>query len=304
MHVTTRAQHGAIQTRKLSHAPPSSTSDLTVAIEGMAVKNPSQYYDTDDASPDQTLERTLCDPSNNIIQQRLPKITACTTTATSTVSSLSSKSLEPAAVVDPEWIRTRLTRLRPFSGSGQSLFEISFTFVRRDRMGKCMLKRVDVSKNAVAAKPSNIPDTLIDNKENGPSYVARPKPSVIGEGRFSRHIFNNAMRTLARTDQFTFVDSVDVTAAHPDVQMAEVTLASNDSDAWPSNALFMLIADNITKDEEANSSLLALSNHEGYHPVIRCEDMTSNAYESRAMRATIFFVHRAILRPMATRDAV
>ena len=303
------AQHGAILTCKACHVPPTPTPTPTpthsTVLGSMVLPEPSQLPDfgTPGASstPTRSLEQTLFNPNDNI--QRLQPRRACATSASS------SKGAERATSSSPEWIRTHLTRLRPFSGSGQTLFEISFTFVRRDRLGKCMLQRVDVSRNPMPTSTSNLADPSIDNnKENGPSsslgLVARPKPSLLTEGCISRHIFNNAMRTLARTGQFTFVDSADVTAAHPDVQMAEVTLDSNDCDEWPSNSLFMLIADNITKDEEANSSLSALSNGEGYHPVIRCEDMTSDTHASRAMRATIFFVHRAILRPMAARDAI
>ena len=291
MYVTARAQYGASRTCHFDYGSPSVVHGCTQ--DKMVLPDPCLVL------PD-SLEQTLFDPNNNNNIQRFPpndKICA-------TASSLPSQSLERATPSVPEWIRTRSTRLRPFSGSTQSLFEISFTFVRRGHLDKCMLQRVDVSRKPVAVMPSNVPDPSVDNKENGPVHATRPKPRLVADGRFSRHIFNNAMRTLARTGQFTFIDSVDVTAAHPDVQMAEVTLASNDCNSWPSNSLFMLIADNIAKDEEANSSLYALSNGEGYHPIIRCEDMTSDTYQSRAMRATIFFVHRSVLRPMATRDDV
>lgn len=193
---------------------------------------------------------------------------------------------------EPCWQYALTNRVQPFTGN--SIFEISFTFVRHLDHSGCKLKRVDVSKPKILFKEHK----TTRDKENTHEHekVERERRNAIGALQKSvPFIYNTAMAALIRAGPFTVTDIDDIMDASPACNVEEILL-EHSSDGWPSQSIFASVVEALVAVPSIDELFRRVAQDGVYIPMISCDTMTSHEHPSAAMRANILIMHPSAIQ--------
>ena len=189
------------------------------------------------------------------------------------------------------WRYALTNRVQPFTG--KSIFEISFTFVRRLDQPGCRLERVDVSKPKVSHREG------VQDKENAHGHESEEREQMSAISALQKSvpfIYNTAMAALIRSGPFQVTDANDIMDATPDSTFQEIFL-SHLSGEWPSQSIFASVVEALVSVPSIDNLFSRAAGDDTYIPMISCDLMTSHEHTSAAMRANILIMRTASIEP-------